>query len=203
MTEKYYKFVIGITGSSGIIYAINFIQTLARCVYGESYVIISNSAKIVLQKEMNLSIRTNEELIDYSLKDMKTPIHQFFIENIKNIGARPASGSFVHDGMIIIPCSMKTLSSIANGYSSNLIERSAEVCLKERRRIVVVPRETPLSLIHIENMKKLTQAGGIVLPASPGFYHHPKTIEDLANFISGKILNLFGIEQKVFPSWKG
>ncbi len=203
MTNKSYKFVIGITGSSGIIYAINFLKTLARNISGESYVIISDSAKMVLQKEMNLNIKSNEDFIKYSLKDIESPVHQFFLENFKNIGAKTASGSFLHDGMIIIPCSMKTLSGIANGYSSNLIERSAEVCLKERRKIVVVPRETPLSLIHIENMRKFTQAGGIVLPASPGFYHNPQTIEDLANFISGKILNLFGIEQKVFPSWKG
>jgi len=197
------RFIIGITGSSGILYGIHFIKTLAHYVEGESHVIISDSAKLVLKKELDISIKNDEEFLNYCLKDIKSPVHRFIVENPKNVGAKPASGSFLHNGMIIVPCSMKTLSAIANGYSNNLIERSAEVCLKEHRKLILVPRETPLNLIHIENMKKITLAGGIVLPASPGFYHKPQSIEDLLNFICGKILNLLDIEQKLFPSWQG
>ena len=197
------RFIIGITGSSGILYGIHFIKTLAHYVEGESHVIISDSAKLVLKKELDISIKNDEEFLNYCLKDIKNPVHRFIVENPKNVGAKTASGSFIHNGMIIVPCSMKTLSAIANGYSNNLIERSAEVCLKEHRKLILVPRETPLNLIHIENMKKITLAGGIVLPASPGFYHKPQSIEDLLNFICGKILNLLDIEQKLFPSWQG
>ncbi|GIX42141.1 MAG: flavin prenyltransferase UbiX [Leptospiraceae bacterium] len=197
------KFIIGITGSSGILYGIQFLKVLAKYIEGESHLIISDSAKIVLKKELNLNISNYNEFMEFCLKDIQVPVHKFILENNNNIGAKPASGSYIHNGMVIIPCSMKTLSGIANGYSTNLIERSAEVCLKERRKLILVPRETPLNLIHIENMRKITLSGGIILPASPGFYHNPKTIEDLLNFICGKILNLLDIEQKLFPSWKG
>jgi 4-hydroxy-3-polyprenylbenzoate decarboxylase len=197
------KFIIGITGSSGILYGIQFIKMLAQNIEGESHIIISDSAKVVLEKEQNLKIKNNHEFLKYCLKNISQPQHEFILEEYKNIGAKPASGSFHHDGMVIIPCSMKTLSGIANGYSNNLIERSAEVCLKERRKLILVIRETPLNLIHIENMKKVTLCGGIILPASPGFYHQPKTIEDLLNFICGKVFNLLDLEQKLFPSWNG
>ncbi|MCS7205367.1 MAG: UbiX family flavin prenyltransferase [Leptospiraceae bacterium] len=203
MEKNSFRFVIGISGASGIIYGVHFLKTLASHVKGESHVIISEAAKLVLAKEMEITIKSDREFIEFCLKDITTPQHEFILENNKNLGAKPASGSYLHDGMIIIPCSMKTISGIANGYSNNLIERAADVVLKERRKLIVVPRETPLNLIHIENMRKILLAGGIVLPASPGFYHKPKTIEDLLNFISGKILNLLGIPQNVFSSWKG
>ncbi len=202
-TNKNYKFVIGITGASGIEYAINFIKNLSKYVKGESHIILSDSAKLVLLKEKNLNIQKLEDFIIFCTKDIKKPLHKFIIDNPKNIGSRPASGSYQHHGMIVVPCSMKTLSGIANGYSNNLIERSAEVCLKEKRKLILVIRETPLNLIHIENMKKAYLAGAIILPASPGFYHNPQTIEDLLNFITGKIFNILDIEQKLFPSWKG
>lgn len=197
------RYVIGISGASGIIYGIHFLQTLAKYIPGESHVIISNSARLVLQKEMGIDVKNNQEILEFSIRNVENPVHTFLLEDNKNIGARPASGSHIHDGMVIIPCSMKTLSGIANGYSSNLIERAAEVTLKERRTLIVVPRETPINLIHIENMKKLHLAGGIILPASPGFYHRPKRIEDLLDFIAGKVLNLLGVPQNVLPSWNG
>ncbi len=197
-----YKFVIGITGASGIVYAINFIKNLMRFIPGESILILSDSAKVVLLKEMDISINKPSDLIEFALKEYQGQIlHKFNIENNKNLAGKSASGSYVHDGMVVIPCSMKTLSAIANGYSSNLIERSADVCLKEKRKLILVPRETPYNLIHIKNMEALVMSGGIILPASPGFYHKPETIEDLLDFISGKIINLLGIEQKIFPSW--
>jgi 4-hydroxy-3-polyprenylbenzoate decarboxylase len=117
------------------------------------------------------------------------------------MAAAISSGSFKTDGMAIVPCSMKTLSSIANGYDDNLISRSAGVCIKESRRLVIVPRETPLSKIHLGNMIKLVEIGVIILPAMPGFYHRPKSIDDLITHIVGKILDQFGIKHNIFRRW--
>jgi 4-hydroxy-3-polyprenylbenzoate decarboxylase len=114
-----------------------------------------------------------------------------------------SSGSFRTDGMAIVPCSMKTLSSIANGYDDNLVSRAASVCIKESRKLVIVPRETPLSRIHLQNMSKLADIGVIVLPAMPGFYHRPKSIDDLVTHIAGKILDQFDIDHNVFRRWGG
>jgi 4-hydroxy-3-polyprenylbenzoate decarboxylase len=112
-----------------------------------------------------------------------------------------SSGSFKTDGMAIVPCSMKTLSSIANGYDDNLVSRAAGVCIKESRRLVIVPRETPLSKLHLQNMTRLADIGVIVLPAMPGFYHRPKSMDDLIAHIVGKILDQFGIEHNIFTRW--
>jgi 4-hydroxy-3-polyprenylbenzoate decarboxylase len=120
-----------------------------------------------------------------------------------DLAAKPSSGSFKLDGMVVVPCSMKTLASIAHGYEDTLISRSASVMLKESRKLVLVPRETPLTTIHISNMLKLAKMGTIILPAMPGFYHKPKSIDELLNHIAGKILDQFGIEHEVFKRWAG
>ena len=120
-----------------------------------------------------------------------------------DVGANIASGSFRTKGMAIVPCSTGTLGSIANGISRGLIERAADVCLKERRRLIIVPRETPYSLIHLENMTKLTKAGAVVLPASPGFYNLPKDINDLVNMISSRVLEKLGIISGTLREWRG
>jgi polyprenyl P-hydroxybenzoate/phenylacrylic acid decarboxylase-like protein len=121
----------------------------------------------------------------------------------KDVGASIASGSFVTEGMAIVPCSMRTLAGVAHGASDNLVLRAADVCLKERRRLVMVPRETPLSLVHLRNMAVAAEAGAIILPAMPAFYHQPKSIGDLVNFVVGKILDTLGIEHTLFRRWGG
>ena len=146
--------------------------------------------------ERNINIETNKTF-DY-VKSLATMYY-----NNDNMAASTSSGSFINDGMVIVPCSMKTLSSVANGYEDSLISRSAGVCIKESRRLVIVPRETPLSKIHLENMIKLAAIGVIVLPAMPGFYHKPKSIDDLIIHIVGKILDQFRIEHNIFRRWGG
>jgi len=125
------------------------------------------------------------------------------MHQVGNLGATVASGSAKSDGMVVVPCSMKTLSGITHGSSRNLIERAADVTLKERRPLILVPRETPMNLIHLRNMVSASEAGAIMLPAMPAFYQNPKTFEDLADFIAGRILDLLGIEQDLFPRWEG
>jgi 4-hydroxy-3-polyprenylbenzoate decarboxylase len=127
----------------------------------------------------------------------------FSLSGNRDLGAALASGSHRVDGMVIVPCSMKTLAGVAHGLSRNLIERAADVMLKERRRLVLVPRETPMSLPELRNMVACAEAGAMILPAMPAFYQHPKTIDDLASFVAGKILNALGFEQQLFPPWKG
>jgi polyprenyl P-hydroxybenzoate/phenylacrylic acid decarboxylase-like protein len=121
----------------------------------------------------------------------------------RDLGAKLASGSQRCEGMAIVPCSMKTLAGVAHGLSRTLVERAADVMLKERRRLVLVPRETPMSLPQLRNMVTCAEAGAIVLPAMPAFYHQPRTIDDLADFVAGKILSVLGFEHHLYPSWKG
>lgn len=129
--------------------------------------------------------------------------HKFHVRNFFDIGSDIASGSNVWDAMVVIPCSMKTVASMSAGLTENLIERAADVTLKERRRLIVVPRETPYNRIHLRNLLELDEAGAIILPASPGFYQMPKTLDDLGDFIAGRILNLLGHTQTLFPKWEG
>jgi polyprenyl P-hydroxybenzoate/phenylacrylic acid decarboxylase-like protein len=127
---------------------------------------------------------------------------RFVVHSNRDLGAPLASGSHRAEAMVIVPCSMKTLAGVANGLSRNLIERAADVMLKERRRLVLVPRETPMSLPQLRNMVAAAEAGAMILPAMPAFYQHPRTIDDLSAFMAGKILNALGFEQRLFPAWK-
>lgn len=181
------RLVIGITGASGIIYGIRFLEIIKELKL-ESHLIISDDALLVLKSETEFDEAYVKSLANkvYSNKDLAAPI---------------SSGSFKTDGMVIIPCSMKTLASIALGISDTLISRAALVTLKEKRTLVLVPRETPLSMIHIEAMLKASQAGAIILPAMPGFYHRPKTIDDLIKHIIGKVLDILGVEHSLFKRW--
>jgi flavin prenyltransferase len=181
------RLVVGITGSSGVIYGIKVLEVLLKLKI-ETHLIISQWGERNVQIETDKSVEFVKSLATryYNNDDMSAPI---------------SSGSFKTDGMAIVPCSMKTLSSIANGYDDNLVSRSAGVCIKESRRLVIVPRETPLSKIHLQNMTKLADIGVIVLPAMPGFYQRPKSMDDLITHIAGKILDQFGIEHNIYRRW--
>jgi 4-hydroxy-3-polyprenylbenzoate decarboxylase len=181
------KIVVGITGSSGVIYGIMLLKALKKFEI-ETHLVLSKWA------EKNIEIETDENV--NGIKKIAN-----FVYDESNMAASISSGSFRTDGMAIIPCSMKTLSSIANGYDDNLISRAASVTIKENRRLVLVPRETPLSKIHISNMLKLAEIGVVILPAMPGFYHKPKSIDDLISHIIGKTLDQFGINNDMFTRW--
>ncbi len=181
------RLVVGITGSSGVIYGIKVLEVLLK-IKIETHLIISQWGERNVQIETDKSVEFVKSLATryYNNDDMAAPI---------------SSGSFKTDGMAIVPCSMKTLSSIANGYDDNLVSRAAGVCIKESRRLVIVPRETPLSKIHLQNMTRLADIGVIVLPAMPGFYQRPKSMDDLITHIAGKILDQFGIEHNIYRRW--
>ena len=174
------RILVAITGASGIIYGNRLVEAL-RASKQESSVIISSGAKKVAQAE-----GARLPKADYGEFDFSAPF---------------ASGSSAADVMIICPCSLKTLGEIANGVGSSLITRAAEVCLKERKKLILVVRETPYSLIAIKNMELVTLAGGIILPASPGFYHEPRTVSDMVDFVVGKTLDSAGIPNKLFKRW--
>lgn len=180
------KLIIAVTGASGIMYAVNFLKAIKKHNI-ETHLIITNSAKSVAEHEIG-DIEELIELSDYQYKP-------------EDISSCIASGSYKVFGMVIIPASMKTIAALANGFSNNLVTRAADVQLKENRHLIIVPRETPLHAIHLENMAKLSQLGVIVLPAMPGFYHNPETLDDLADFISGKILDQLGVENELYTRW--
>ena len=182
------KLLLCITGASGSIYGIRLLEELKKSDI-KNYLIISEKAEKIIEYETN-----------YNIKDIEKLAIKRYDNN--DLFAAPSSGSFKIDGMIIAPCSIKTLSSIANGYTNNLISRSANCCLKEGRKLVLVLRETPLDLSSINNMKNAKIDGAIILPAMPAFYHHPKNIDDMINFIIGKILDQFNIKHNLFERWK-
>jgi 4-hydroxy-3-polyprenylbenzoate decarboxylase len=184
---KHDKIVVGFSGASGIIYGIRLLEIL-HSINIQTYLIISEWAK------KNIEIET-----DKTLEYVKS-LSSVNYDNFK-LDASVSSGSFLHDGMVIVPCSMKSLSSIANGYDDTLISRAASVTLKESRKLIIVPRETPLSRIHLENMIKLQEAGAIILPAMPGFYHKPSTIDEIIDHLVGKILDQLKIEHDQFKRW--
>ncbi|WP_194813569.1 UbiX family flavin prenyltransferase [Nocardia sp. XZ_19_385] len=184
------RLVIGITGASAPHLAIHLLTSLNRLKTVETHLVISRAAHRTLELETGLRPDDLIELADVH--------HQR-----GDIAASVASGSFLTMGMVVVPCSMKTLAAIAHGYSDDLLTRAADVCLKERRRLVLVTRETPLSLIHLRNMTAVTEAGAIVLPPVPAFYQQPTSIEDLLAHLSGKILDQFGIEHDLSPRWHG
>ena len=181
------RVVVGITGASGAIYGLRVLEELKKRKV-EIHLIISKNAAFIIKEECGKDLEEVKRLADrfYENHDFSSPL---------------ASGSFKIDAMIVVPCSVKTLSAIANSYADTLISRSAINCLKEGRKLILVPRETPLDIVTIENLFKAKQAGAIILPAMPAFYHQPRDIDDLIDFIVGKILDQLGIEHNLFKRW--
>jgi 4-hydroxy-3-polyprenylbenzoate decarboxylase len=188
---------VAITGASGAIYAVRFLEQAAAH-FERIYLSVSEQAVQVASTELDRSIDTLsvEKLLG------STAYENITLLDRKDYFSPPASGSFRHDGMVIVPCSMGTAGRIANGISDDLVTRSADVCLKERRRLILVVREMPWSLIHLRNLTQLAEAGATVLPASPAFYYRPKTVEEVADTVVARILQQLGIDQKVVPQWQ-
>lgn len=193
--------IIGVTGASGALYG----ERIIRCLASQRhplYMVFSDNSRIVWRNELDLEIPENAKEQEFFFRN-RYGSQEIFCHDIKDMAAPISSGSFMTAGMAVIPCTMGTLSGIAQGSSGNLIERAADVVLKEGRKLVVVPRETPLNAIHLENMLKLSHAGAKILPAMPAFYHKPQSVEDLADFVAGKTLDLLGIEHDLFRRWDG
>ena len=192
------RLVVAVTGASGALYAVRFLRQAARH-YDEIYVMLSDNAPAVFATETGGTLTRPYSARDYLGEDAAYDNIRFL--NTKDYYTPPASGSFVHEGMVIIPCSMGTLGRIANGISNDLTTRAADVCLKERRKLILVARDTPLNLIHLRNMVAVTEAGAVVLPAVPAFYHQPKTVEDLVDTVVARVLQNLGVHQEIQPQW--
>ena len=184
------RLVVAITGATGAVYGVRLLQTLAATPGIETHLVVSDAAALTLHQETGLQRREVEDLAHV-------------VHKVRDIGASIASGSFQSDGMIVAPCSMKTLASVAHGLSDNLIARAADVVLKERRRLVLMVRETPFNLAHLRNMTAVTEMGGIVFPPLPSFYHQPQSIAEMIDHTVGRVIDLFGIEHTLAPRWAG
>jgi 4-hydroxy-3-polyprenylbenzoate decarboxylase len=181
------KLIVGISGATGAIYGIRLLEVLSKSDV-ETHLVITEAAQETILMETSWKVEDIKSLAKVSY-------------DINNLGADISSGSFLSEGMVIIPCSIKSLSGIANSFNENLLIRTADVTLKERRKLVLVVRETPLHLGHIELMLRASRMGAILLPPIPAFYFHPKTIDDLINHTVGKVLDLFGINHHLFNRW--
>jgi len=189
--KKPNRIVIAMTGATGAIYGVRLLQVLAELGRHETHLIVSTAGFLNLQHELGMKKKDVHALADVC-------------HDVNDVAASIASGAFQTDGMIIAPCSMKTLASVALGLSDNLIARAADVTLKERRRLLLMPRETPLNLAHIRNMASVTEMGGIIFPPLPAFYGKSKTLDQLIDESVGRVLGLFGIDDvRLFEPWEG
>ena len=184
------RLLIGITGTTGVIYGIRLLQALREKPDIETHLMITPAG------ERTIAIET-----EYAAADVQALANYSYC--VDDIAASPASGSFLHDGMIVAPCSMKTLSAIANSFADNLLTRAADVTLKERRTLVLLARETPLHAGHLRNMLRVAEMGGVILPPVPAFYHRPRSIEDIIDHTVGRVLDLFRVEHALFERWQG
>lgn len=183
------RLIVGISGASGTVYGVRLLETLQRSDV-ESHLVMTESTRRVIQLETGFHVAAIEALAD-------------FVHDNRDIGAPIASGSFLTSGMVVAPCSMKSLSAIAHSYNENLLVRAADVVLKECRKLVLVTRETPLHLGHLRLMTQAAEVGAVILPPMPSFYHQPETIDDIVNQTVGKVLDQFEIEHDLFRRWEG
>lgn len=194
-------FTLAFTGASGMPYGIRLLEKLLAS-GNHVFLMYSQAAQIVAQQEMKLALSSRtkeaEEFLSQRFKAKEGQLHVFGREEWF---APVASGSSPADSMIICPCTMGTLAAVATGLGRNLIERAADVMLKEHHKLILVPRETPFSAIHLENMQKLVQCGAVILPANPGFYHHPESVQDLVDFVVARILDHLNVEHSLIPRW--
>ncbi len=184
------RLIIAITGATGAVYGVRLLQVLGATPGIETHLLVSDAGVLNLHQELDMSRKEVEALADV-------------VHNVRDVGASIASGSFQSNGMIIAPCSMKSLAAIAHGLSDNLISRAADVVLKERRRLVLMVRETPFNLAHLRNMTAVTEMGGIIFPPLPGFYQRPKTLNEMIDHTVGRVLDLFDVPHTLAPRWNG
>ena len=195
------KYIMAITGASGPVLGMRVLKALSAD--NEVHVIMSPDAIEILKEESGIDLVGGSagEVLKKIRAAVKEPSVRYW--DNRDMGAPVASGSFEVDGMIIAPCSMKTLSGIASGYAENLIQRAADVCIKEGRRLVLAPREMPFSAIHLENMLKLSRLGVRIAPPVPAFYQRPESLDDMLDFLAGKLLDALGVEHKLYSRWEG
>lgn len=184
------RLIVAITGATGAVYGLRLLQHLRGHGGIETHLIVSDAAVLTLHQETGVTRKQVEALADV-------------VHKVRDVGAAIASGSFQSDGMIVAPCSMKTLASVAHGLSDNLIARAADVVLKERRRLVLMVRETPFNLAHLRNMTAVTEMGGIIFPPLPSFYHQPSSIEEMVDHTVARVMDLFDIQHALAPRWGG
>ena len=183
------RLIVGLSGASGVIYGIRFLQILRKKNI-KTDLVMTNAAARVIENETDLEVS--------AVLSLATRVH-----DIKNLESPIASGGIRNQGMAVIPCSMKTIAGIACGYTDNLLLRAADVTLKERRKLVLVPRETPLNTIHLRNMLSLAKAGAVILPAMPAYYHKPDSLDDLVDHVVGKVLDAFNVDHRLYARWNG
>jgi 4-hydroxy-3-polyprenylbenzoate decarboxylase len=195
--------VVGITGASGALYAVRTVAALLSS-GARVELVVSDFGRRLLRDELGEAASV-ERLSDYLSNTYGDNVRagQLVVHSNRDVGATVASGSYSCEGMVIVPCSMKTLAGVAHGLSRTLIERAADVMLKERRTLIIVPRETPMSLPQLRNMVASAEAGALVLPAMPAFYQGPRTLDDLSDFMAGKILTALDFSHELFPPWAG
>lgn len=184
------RLIVAITGATGSIYGLRLLQTLRGLGGWETHLIVSDAGALNAWQEYGLARRDIHELADV-------------VHNVRDVGASIASGSFLTAGMVVAPCSMKTLAAVATAFADNLVTRAADVILKERRRLVLITREAPLNLAHLRNMVAVTEMGGVIFPPVPAFYGGAKSIDDLVDHTVGRVLDLFGVHQDGVARWQG
>lgn len=184
------RLIVAITGATGVAYGVRLLQVLAATPGIETHLMVSEAGVLNLHQELGMKRREVEALAHV-------------VHNVRDVGASIASGSFQSEGMVVAPCSMKTLAAVAHGLSDGLIARAADVVLKERRRLVLMVRETPFNLAHLRNMTAVTEMGGIIFPPLPGFYHRPQSIAEMVDHTLGRVLDLFGVVHSLGPRWGG